>query len=172
MGWTVVSNGLEKVSNGLDDFAYCIRSIKTTIKQRATREQKNRGSGLWITPRFSLNPPISDSLDMKRNTKYNLKTHGVQMLKISVPPFVLLAASLSTACSSFQRKDSPEPLTNVACTGTPQWTTQDVDGNPVEIYVCFGPNNRLLYNPVVSPVSPTAQRPRRIDETTTTAGPQ
>lgn len=66
---------------------------------------------------------------------------------------VVMFAALMTACSIFPNKKA---AAQVRCQDQPQWTSQDAQGHDLGIYICFGPESRLLYQVrVLTPAHPT-----------------
>ncbi|MDD5301528.1 MAG: hypothetical protein PHS14_00350 [Elusimicrobia bacterium] len=68
---------------------------------------------------------------------------------------LLVVLVLTTACATTQ----PQPAARAQCNAVPQWTTQDAQGRPVGIYVCFGPEQRLLYTVRLLPPAPATPTP-------------
>lgn len=63
----------------------------------------------------------------------------------------VLAVSLA-ACASARAKKPASLLAR--CNEEPQWITQNVEGQRVGIFICFGEENKLLYTTQVLPPLP------------------
>lgn len=65
---------------------------------------------------------------------------------------LVIAAAVLAACADAQpKKTAAAPALTARCNIDPQWRTEDDHGQKLGIYVCFGDENRLLYEVRVLP---------------------
>lgn len=71
---------------------------------------------------------------------------------------LLMVTTLAGCTATAAKSRKAQADKDVRCIEQPQWTIPDEQGKRIGVFVCFGPDNRLLYAARVLPPEPTLEQ--------------